>query len=111
MAISPERKVSEEVTFIPETPEIPDYIEKAGVSTTPSQVTAQVADNNGQNMLQTSANQTITITLPASKERLEVLAKGKITDALTWFALFWLRILKKAMHFGWRVIAGAPKQP
>ena len=99
-----------EVQFVPETPEIPAHIEKGGVSATPTQVTAQVVDDTGQPLIKTPSNQTFTITLPADDTQLKKWSKGNIVDALTWFALFWLRAVKKATHFGWKVISGSSKQ-
>jgi hypothetical protein len=37
---------------------------------------------------------------------LDIWSKGPIENALTWFAVFWTRIIKKAIHFGWRMISG-----
>ncbi len=45
-----------------------------------------------------------TVTLPASLEELRNLAKGPITSSITWFANFWLRIFKKAVHYGYRIL-------
>ena len=96
-------KLKEEIQTVPDVPAIPEHIEKGGVTATPSQFTAQVADDNGNPLMQATP-QTITLTVPASQEKLEEMGKGSITDAVTWFARSWLRMLKKAARFGWRVI-------
>lgn len=59
----------------------------------------------GQQAIQTPQDQTITITLPSDPQVLmQQTKKGNIVDALTWFAAYWLRMVKKAAHFGWKVI-------
>ena len=78
-------------------------VEKAGATPRPSQFTAQVTDDAGQPLIQTSKNQ-VTIQAPADTATLTSWSKGPITSALTWLGAFWLRILKKAVHFGWKVI-------
>lgn len=89
---------------VPETPEIPSQLEKQGVTVTPAQVAAKVSDDQGVPMIQTPAAQTITITIPTSQEQLADWSKGSPSDSLTWLAMFWLRMIKKAFRFGWRVI-------
>lgn len=68
-----------------------------------TQFTQQVVSDDGQNLISTPQTQTITIQLPADQPQLKQAAKGSINDSLTWFASFWLRIFKKAIHFGWKV--------
>jgi len=41
-----------------------------------------------------------TVTIPADPAQLTSLAKGNPTNAITWFANFWLRIIKKALAIG-----------
>jgi hypothetical protein len=92
------------VQHVEDVPEIPRHIEQGGVVASPTQVTAQVADDSGQGLMQTPTNQTFVITLPADDAQIETWSKGKIVDALTWFGLFWLRAIKKALHFGWKIV-------
>lgn len=92
-----------EVQHIAETVEIPEHIEKGGVASVPTQVTAQVTDDAGNQVLTTPTTQAVTITLPATQDQLIGQSKGKITEALTWLATYWLRMVKKALHFGWRI--------
>jgi len=107
MAITPEQEkpsqIPEGVREVPETPEIPPHIEKGGVKAVPTQVTAQVTDDKGQPLIQTPATKTVSITIPADKTTLSGWAKGEPTSSLTWFANFWLRMIKKALHFGWKI--------
>jgi hypothetical protein len=97
-----------EVKEVPETPEIPPHIERAGVSSSVTSFTAKVTDDSGKSMVQSPANQVVTITLPSEPAQLEALAKGNPLNAVTWFARFWLRMIKKALHFGWKIVTKAP---
>lgn len=91
------------VETIPDAPTIPAHIEKGGVSTSSAPFTAQVQDDQGGDLIHTPDN-SVTITLPSEPEALETLSKGQITSAATWFGLFWLRMIKKAAHLGWKVV-------
>lgn len=73
-----------------------------------TQFTKQVADDNGKPLIQTPESKEIKIELPASPDRLEKVSKGSASDSLTWFASFWLRIFKKAIHFNWKVFQKHP---
>lgn len=86
---------------------IPREVEAAtGVKVTPTQITAQVTDDSGKPMMQSAATSTITVTLPASTQQLTLWSQGSPSEALTWLAGFWLRLVKKAAHFGWNVVTG-----
>lgn len=100
------------VTVIPESINtIPREVEAAGVKATPSQITAQVTDDTtGKPMMQSPATQKITVTLPASTQQLTVWSQGSPSEALTWLAGFWLRLVKKAIYFGWNVVGGGEPQ-
>ncbi len=109
MALFPEKEktqISEGVEPYPEAPAVPPEIEKAGVTTTPTQFTAQVTDNSGQNVIQPTA---VTFQVPTDTVTLSAWSKGSITSSLTWVGLFWLRMIKKAIHFGWRIVVGEEK--
>jgi len=98
----PEREFVKEQ---PEVVEIPQEIEHSfGVKPTPTQISAVVTDDSGGPMMTSPATQSITITLPASTSQLSIWAKGSPSEALTWLAAFWLRLVKKAMHFGWNIM-------
>lgn len=112
MATSLERekpKVPEGVKEIPETPEIPPHIEREGVASAQGQVTAQVTDDSGQQLIQTPQAKTVTLETPADEVQLESWSHGSPTSALTWFANFWLRLIKKAVRFGWRIVSKGGK--
>lgn len=85
--------------------EIPPEIEKGGMAQqTPSQFKAQVADDSGKPLIKSPQSSSVTIQIPASQQKLDDWAKGDPDNALTWFAVFWVRLIKKAMHFGWRMV-------
>ncbi len=106
MAVSPERELPQPPEGVKEIPEtLPQRLEKGGgVRVRPSQITAQVHDKRGQPLTQSQATRIISIQLPSDKTSLISWAKGPVTESLTWFANFWLRILKKAVHFKWKVV-------
>ena len=89
--------------------EIPLEVEKAGATVSPSQVTTQVIGDDDQPLTQSPATQAVTIQLPATEKQLDDWSHGEPSSALTWFAMFWKRLVKKAVHFGWKVI-GKEKQ-
>ncbi len=87
-----------------EMPEPTSEPKEVGVQSVPSQVTVPTVDNMGAQLIQTPATQSATITIPATQQQLDDWSKGSPSDSLTWFAFFWLRLIKKALHFGWRVL-------
>jgi hypothetical protein len=98
-----------EKTQVTETPEEASAltIERKEVATPiPVQFKQQVKTDSGKPLIQTSVGGIKTITLPKHTIELENLAKGSISDSITWFAAFWLRMIKKAMHFGWQILTG-----
>lgn len=102
MPIFPER----EKAPIQESPEdvSPLTIErKEVVIPIPTQFKAQVKSDKGQSLVQNTAGKTVSITLPKNQLELAQLSKGSISDSITWFAAFWLRMIKKAIHFGWQL--------
>jgi hypothetical protein len=64
---------------------------------------SQITDDKGEPLIQTPPTQVITVTPPSDMATLSSQSKGPITSSLTWLAAFWLRIIKKAIHFGWKV--------
>ena len=98
-----EPRTPESVKEIPETPEVPESIEKGGVSARQTQVKTQVKQG-GKPLTKAQGSKQVTIQIPADQGILATWAKGPVTSSLTWFGVFWLRMIKKATHFGWRVI-------
>ena len=96
-------RIPEAVTHRPEEVEVPPALSETGLSVVEREFKTQVRDSKGQNILVSPATQQITIQLPYDKTTLTGWLKGSVSSSLTWFAAFWLRIIKKALHFGWRV--------
>jgi len=96
----------EEVHTEPEM-EVVGEIAKSGLmQPSQSQFKAQVTDDSGQPLIQTPQTTVTTIKVPATQTQLDDWSKGPIEKALTWFAVFWIRMVKKAFHFGWRIVSG-----
>jgi hypothetical protein len=92
--------------------EAPPVVEEKGATVSPGQLAAQVSDNTQQaTSAQVQDDNTITITVPATPQQLEDWSKGSPDNALTWFAFFWIRMIKKALFHGWRVVTTAMNQP
>lgn len=106
MVLFPEKEnigLPKEIQATPDSPTIPEHIEKTGVSVPPTTFTAQVTDNSGQPVITPTAS---TIQIPADQTTLTSQSKGSITSSLTWLAAFWLRMIKKAMHLGSSIVVG-----
>ena len=112
MPISPEKEPRPQIPegVVERQEEFPEIVEKSGARRTPAQLKAQVTDDKGKQMIQTPQAQSITIQLPATQKQLFDWSHGSITSSLTWFANFWLRLIKKAIHYGWKIIGrgGSP---
>jgi len=94
--VKPVEKITEEIS--------PLTIEKKEViQPKVTQFTKKVTDDSGKSLIQTPEDREIKIELPANPDRLKKVSKGSISDSLTWFAAFWVRIFKKAIHFNWKV--------
>ena len=97
----------EDVTEIPE--EISTHIETDGVKKRPTQITTVVSDDSGKPLTQSQQTKTTSIKLPTDEPTLQRWSKGSVSDSLTWFASFWLRTIKRAIHAGIGVITGQGK--
>lgn len=102
MPIFPEREKN-----VIETPEEASSltIERKEVAT-PIPVTfqKQVKSDSGKPLIQVPGQGgKIKITIPKQPTELEQLSKGSISDSLTWFAAFWIRMIKKAIYYGYRI--------
>lgn len=87
--------------------EFPETIQHStGAQVVQKNFTAQVTDNQGQPVIQTPPTQVITIQPPADPQTLTTQAKGDTSSASTWNKASWLRVIKKALHFGWRIVSG-----
>lgn len=106
MGLLPEREPAKNKYENPE--EIsPLSIEKKEVITPiPTQFKAKVTDDSGQNLTQTSDDTNFKITIPQkSKDQMEKDIKGgDKEESHVWSVAYWLRIFKKAIFFGWKVV-------
>jgi len=76
---------------------------ETGVEPRVERFTAQV-ERGRKKFIQTPKTQKVAIQLPTDRGTLVSWAKGPVVSSLTWFAAFWLRMIKKAAHFGWKTV-------
>jgi len=86
---------------------VPETLNQSGVKVVQKNFTAQVKNDQGQPLIQTPPTQVISVTPPANDTTLTNWSKGSITSSLTWLGAFWIRVIKKAIHFGWQVVSGS----
>lgn len=103
MGLFPEREPV--VQLHPEELKLPPAIQEAGIQPVKAVFNEQVR-LKGQKIIQTPENQRIELKIPTTSGKLETWSKGSIDDGFSWFAMHWLRQIKKAMHFGWQIIWG-----
>ena len=78
---------------------------QSGVSVIPAQYQSGASDNQARPQMQVvPAPKQIVIQTPADDNQLTNWSKGPAENSITWFAVFWLRLIKKAMHFGWKTV-------
>jgi len=81
---------------------------KEVITPVPTQFKAQVTDDKGNKLITTPDENKVDIIIPEiDKETLEVKTKGNIEESSVWSAGYWLRIFKKAVYFGWKVLFDA----
>lgn len=112
MSLNPEversfPKPPQDVKEIPTDMELAEKLQQAvQAQTTQTDFTAQVTDDSGQPIIQPTQTSTVTVKVPATFAQLTQWAKGSPVNALTWFAWFWLRVVKKGLRFGWKLVQG-----
>jgi len=108
MATTPEiLKPEGKITERPEEFIVPETLQQAtGVKVVQKTFKAQVTDDRGKPIIQTPPAQVITVQPPADTTSLTTWSKGSVSSSITWLGAFWLRIIKKALHFGWKIIGG-----
>jgi len=84
--------------------------QKEVVTPIPSQFKAQVMDDSGNPLIQTPPASVITVSVPTEDSQLLAWSKGSTDESLTWFGVFWQRVIKRALHFGWRVVGGVKSE-
>lgn len=112
MPLFPEREKPTIQERPEEFPEIPVEVEnKSVVGSVPTQFRAQVKSDTGQPLIQSPQTQVVAIQIPADQAQLMTTSKGSVANSLTWLAVFWLRMIKKALHFGWKVVKKSDANP
>src|SRR5687768_470054 len=109
MAVGPESPIPEpQIKEIDNNAEfvVNETLQHTGVQTVQKNFTSQVKSDSGNPLIQTPPTKIITVSPPSDSTTLGNQAKGDTSDASTWHAKFWIRILQKALHFGWRIIGG-----
>jgi len=76
------------------------------ITPTPTNFTAQVTDDAGNPLIQTPQTSGPSIQIPADPAQLTAASQGSPDDSIAWFATYWIRMIKKAIHFGWNVLMG-----
>jgi hypothetical protein len=97
--LQPETRITERAEEFPETIQ-----QIQGAKVVQKTFKAQVTDDKGKPIIQTPPAQVITVSPPSDSVTLTKQAKGDTTSALTWLAAFWLRVIKRAMYFGWKLV-------
>ncbi len=113
MAATPETLRPEALPQIQERQEefiVPETLQSSGMKVVQKNFTAQVKDDKGQPVIQTPPTQVVTVAPPYDQTTLTTQAKGSASSSTTWLASFWLRVIKKAIHFGWKIVGGTPPQ-
>lgn len=103
MASTPERKEG----YIQEKSEefeVPEALEDTGIKAVETVFKANVKD--GKKSLIKSTADDVVVKIPKTRQILEDQAKGDSGEASTGFALFWVRMIKKAIHFGKKIVIG-----
>lgn len=97
------QEINKEAEFI-----VPETLKSSGVQVVQKTFKAQVKNDKGQPVIQVPPTQVITVTPPADDATLTTWSKGSVSSSLTWLGAFWIRVVKKALHFGWKVVGGQP---
>lgn len=107
MGILPEREPRKNSYENPDEASTLNIERKEVITPVPTQFKAQVTDDQGNPIISTPQTTKADITIPeVNKETLEVKIKGDTEESSVWSAGYWLRIFKKAIYFGWKVVFG-----
>lgn len=111
MTSTPERiesqpQASEQIK--PPEPEVPVEVERVpGITPPPTQqvvTTTQTQPLQAQPQDQTQSQ--VVVQVSKTDEELEKMSKGNSEESSTWLGVFLMRMVKKAIHFGWQIIRG-----
>lgn len=107
MGLLPEREPRKNPYENPDEASALNIERKEVVTPVPTQFKAQVTDDKGNPIIKTPQTTKADIVIPEiNKETLEVKIKGDTEESSVWSAGYWLRIFKKALYFGWKVVFG-----
>lgn len=106
MGILPEREPAKNKFENPEEISALNIERKEVITPVPTQFKAKVTDDKGQNLTQSTDDTKYKIVIPQKNEEQmnEEIKKGDKEDAKIWSIAYWLRIFKKAVFFGWKVV-------
>lgn len=106
MGLLPEREPAKNKYENPENISPLNIERKEVVTPIPTQFKAKVTDDKGQKLVESVDDKRFKIEIPQlSREQMEGAVKnGDKSDSNTWSIAYWLRIFKKALFFGWKVI-------
>ncbi len=107
-AIPPDKQVAE----VPQVPEVPATVQNAGVQVIPA-VPKPLVNSSGASLakpIPLPSDDANSLNVPvADQEALTQMAKGNPSDSKTWFGVYWLRKIKKALHDGFQILFGGGK--
>jgi len=83
--------------------EVPESLKETGIRKVETAYKSTVQDDQGKPLVQDPSTKKVSIQIPQNEELLKTSSKGKISNSLTWFARFWLRMVKKALFLGKKV--------
>ncbi|HET7099443.1 MAG TPA: hypothetical protein VFI61_04405 [Patescibacteria group bacterium] len=86
---------------------VPETLQDSGIKVVQKTFQSQTQDDSGQPLIKATPTQVTTVTIPNDQTALTNQSKGDVGSSVTWLAAFWLRIIKKAMFFGWKVVASS----
>lgn len=105
MGLLPEREPKKNPYENPQEASALNIERKEVITPVPIQFKAQVTDDSGNNLIKTAETEKPDIIIPEiNKETLEVISKGDTSQPSVWSAAYWIRIFKKAVFFGWKVL-------
>ncbi len=79
---------------------------KEVASSVPSRFKAKVTDDQGNKLIESVDDRKFTINIPqiGHNQMIKDIKDGDKEDAFVWSIAYWLRMFKKALFFGWKVI-------
>lgn len=106
MGLLPEREPNKNQYENPDEASALNIERKEVVTPVPTQFKAQVTDDKGNNIISTPETIKADIIIPEiNRETLELKVKnGNIEESSIWSAAYWLRLFKKSIYFGWKVL-------